>query len=52
MNKKIFGFALLGAGLMTGLTIYLYYREQKKMQEIYEKQVSLNEAISLINNVK
>jgi hypothetical protein len=52
MNKKVFGFALLGAGLMTGLTIYLYYREQKKMQEIYEKQVSLNEAISLINNVK
>ena len=52
MNKKIFGFAMLGAGLITGITLYLYYKERKKMQEMYDKQVSLNEAISLINNVK
>jgi hypothetical protein len=51
-KKKVFGFALLGAGLLSGITLFLYLREQKRIEQLNATKVSLNDAISSINSIK
>jgi hypothetical protein len=51
-KKKVFGFTLLGAGLIGGVTLFLYLREQKRIEQLNATKVSLDDALSSINNIK
>jgi hypothetical protein len=51
-KKKIFGFTLLGAGIISGVTLFLYLREQKRIEQLNATKVSLDDALSSINSIK
>jgi hypothetical protein len=51
-RKKVFGFALLGAGLLGGVTLFLYLREKKRVEALNQNVDSLDSALSAINTVK
>ena len=53
MNRKtVFGFALLGAGLLGGVTLLFYLKEKKRVEELNKNVDKLDTALSAINSIK
>ena len=51
-NKKVFGFALLGAGLLGGVTLLFYIKEKRRVEALNQNVDNLNDALNTINSVK
>jgi hypothetical protein len=51
-KKKVFGFALLGAGLLGGVTLLFYLKEKKRVEELNKNVDKLDTALSAINSIK